>query len=150
MPQIITKFGILNWKNLLLKWRHWVQTLFEILVPTVLFMAIVAIRSEGGENITPVLKPEQTFDVVPLALQFCTNMATYLNKDKSLKNQTLLYTTANTDNYDPAKNKLIEDVFEKVRNFVGIAEPLCYQLIISRFNSTQVTNNTVSFPTLRK
>jgi hypothetical protein len=38
----------------LLKWRHKIQTVSEILVPTLLFIGIVAIRTEGGPSITPV------------------------------------------------------------------------------------------------
>ncbi|CAL4067232.1 unnamed protein product, partial [Meganyctiphanes norvegica] len=38
------KLVLLMWKNLLLRKRHWVLTLFEVLLPTLLFSLIVSIR----------------------------------------------------------------------------------------------------------
>ena len=49
-------FFILQWKNLILKRRHWVLTTVEILVPTLLFATLVAIRVEGGDEVIRTLK----------------------------------------------------------------------------------------------
>ena len=37
------------WKNGKLKLRHWVLTLFEVLVPTVLFIILVVLRAQVKE-----------------------------------------------------------------------------------------------------
>jgi len=39
------KFGIVLWKNAVLKKRHWLATLLEIVVPTVLFIAVAVMRT---------------------------------------------------------------------------------------------------------
>ncbi len=46
------RFFILQWKNLLLKKRHWLLTLCEIVIPTLLFVSIVAIRNTGGDDVS--------------------------------------------------------------------------------------------------
>ena len=46
-------FIVMYWKNLTLKLRHYIQTLLEILVPTLLFAATLAIFLEGGSEYTP-------------------------------------------------------------------------------------------------
>ena len=43
---LLRKFGIVMWKNGKLKLRHWLLTLFEILVPSVLFMILVVLRAQ--------------------------------------------------------------------------------------------------------
>ena len=48
-------FFILQWKNLILKRRHWLLTLVEILVPTLLFVTLVVIRVEGGDEVGSIL-----------------------------------------------------------------------------------------------
>ncbi len=52
---LLRKFFILQWKNYLLKRRHWVFTLFEIIIPTLLFVSIVAIRNTGGEDVRNIV-----------------------------------------------------------------------------------------------
>ena len=62
---------VMYWKNLTLKLRHYIQTLLEILVPTLLFAATLAIYLEGGGEYTPSLQPPQSFPNQPPLLQLC-------------------------------------------------------------------------------
>jgi len=60
------------WKNLTMKLRHYIQTLLEILVPTLLFAAMLAIYLEGGDDYTPTQQGAKSFPNVPYILQFCS------------------------------------------------------------------------------
>ena len=64
-------FIVMYWKNLTLKLRHYIQTLLEILVPTLLFAAILAIYLEGGEELTPQAKPASSYPDLPSIAQYC-------------------------------------------------------------------------------
>jgi hypothetical protein len=43
---LLRKFGLVLWKNLLLRKRHWIVTSFEIVIPVVLFILAAVIRSQ--------------------------------------------------------------------------------------------------------
>ena len=45
----LRKFLVLQWKSLLQKKRHWILTLLEIVIPSVLFIAVVVLRYEADE-----------------------------------------------------------------------------------------------------
>ena len=62
---------VMYWKNLTLKLRHYFQTLLEILVPTLLFAATLAIYLEAGGGYTPSLMPEESFDKSLSMIEFC-------------------------------------------------------------------------------
>ena len=64
-------FIVMYWKNLTLKLRHYIQTILEILVPTLLFAATLAIYLEGGEGISPEAKNGTIYGDVPFFLQYC-------------------------------------------------------------------------------
>ena len=42
---LLRKFGLVVWKNLLLRKRHWIVTSFEIVIPVVLFILAAVIQS---------------------------------------------------------------------------------------------------------
>jgi len=64
-------FIVMYWKNLTLKLRHYVQTLLEILVPTLLFAAVLAIYLEGGESFTPAFVAASSTEPQTSIEQFC-------------------------------------------------------------------------------
>ena len=45
----LRKFLVLQWKSLLQKKRHWILTLIEIVIPSVLFIAVVVLRYEAKD-----------------------------------------------------------------------------------------------------
>jgi len=45
---LLRKFGLVVWKNLLLRKRHWIVTSFEIVIPVVLFILAAVIQSQLG------------------------------------------------------------------------------------------------------
>ena len=46
MSSLLRQFGIVMWKNFKLKQRHWVVTLFEMLVSPALFILLVILRAQ--------------------------------------------------------------------------------------------------------
>ena len=52
---------VMYWKNLTLKLRHYILTLLEILIPTLLFAALLAIYLVAGGGFTPTFKPAEVF-----------------------------------------------------------------------------------------
>ena len=45
----LRKFLVLQWKWLLQKKRHWLLTLLEIVIPSILFIAVVVLRYQAEE-----------------------------------------------------------------------------------------------------
>ena len=45
----LRKFLVLQWKSLLQKKRHWILTLLEIVIPSILFIAVVVLRYQADE-----------------------------------------------------------------------------------------------------
>jgi len=43
---LLRKFGLVVWKNLLLRKRHWIVTSFEIVIPVALFILAAVIQSQ--------------------------------------------------------------------------------------------------------
>ena len=43
------KFLVLQWKSLLQKKRHWILTLLEIVIPSLLFIAVAVLRYQADE-----------------------------------------------------------------------------------------------------
>ena len=64
-------FIVLYWKNLTLKLRHYIQTILEIVVPTLLFATMLAIYLEGGDDFTPQAKPASSYPDLPSIAQYC-------------------------------------------------------------------------------
>lgn len=48
MANILRKFRLMLWKNILVRRRHWILTLFEFLLPVLLFVLLVFIRTQTG------------------------------------------------------------------------------------------------------
>jgi hypothetical protein len=43
---LLRKFGLVMWKNVLLRKRHWVVTSFEIVIPVALFILAAVIQAQ--------------------------------------------------------------------------------------------------------
>jgi hypothetical protein len=43
---LLRKFGLVMWKNFILRKRHWIVTSFEIVIPVVLFILAAVIQSQ--------------------------------------------------------------------------------------------------------
>lgn len=53
---LLRKLGLVMWKNLVLRKRHWIVTSFEIVIPVGLFVLAAVIRSlmrSSDVNLTP-------------------------------------------------------------------------------------------------
>lgn len=48
------KLGLLMWKSVLLRKRHWILTAFEIILPTLLFILLLTIRTIPNSSFVPV------------------------------------------------------------------------------------------------
>ena len=58
----LRKFGVLTWKTLIVKRRHYIETALDLIVPTFLFMIMAALRYQGGDFLKPEHKPDEIFD----------------------------------------------------------------------------------------
>ena len=56
------KFKVLSWKTLIVKARHYVETVLDILVPSLLFIVLVVLRFKF-EGLSPEPKPAVSFEV---------------------------------------------------------------------------------------
>ncbi|XP_018027772.1 phospholipid-transporting ATPase ABCA1 [Hyalella azteca] len=72
-----SKLRLLIWKNFLLRKRHWILTIFEVLLPTLLFALLVSIRVLPDSIFTPTFINETSrFPAVKendLRASFCLN-----------------------------------------------------------------------------
>ena len=57
------------------------MSILEIVIPTVLFMALVALRNEGGEDFNPVLVNETTYSKDNHPTYFCKALGSISNSD---------------------------------------------------------------------
>jgi hypothetical protein len=80
---LLRKFGLIVWKNLLLRKRHWIVTSFEIVIPVVLFILIAVIRSQlkspdvvvnVSANYFPI---QEENEVTSYISYFCKNTVLY-------------------------------------------------------------------------
>jgi len=62
---------VLYWKNFTLKCRHYVMTLLEITVPTLLFVAVLAVFLWGGKNLSPSPQNVTQTETAYLHLEYC-------------------------------------------------------------------------------
>ena len=56
------KFKVLTWKTLITKYRHYIETILDILVPSLLFIVLVVLRFKF-EGLAPTQKEAETFDI---------------------------------------------------------------------------------------
>lgn len=47
---LLRKLYLLLWKNFVIRKRHWILTLIEVVIPVVLFILIALMRSEMGPS----------------------------------------------------------------------------------------------------
>ena len=62
---------VLYWKNFTLKCRHYVLTALEILVPTLLFVAVLAVFLWGGKGLTPSYQNATMTSISSLPQEYC-------------------------------------------------------------------------------
>jgi hypothetical protein len=79
---LLRKFGLVVWKNLLLRRRHWIVTSFEIVVPVVLFILAAVIQSlsssPGVIHDSAIYFPIQNEgQVTSYISRFCNNTVLY-------------------------------------------------------------------------
>lgn len=131
----LKKFLILEWKYFLLKKRHWIQTLCEIIIPTLLFMGIVVIRYVGGPEVSPVDKPAEIELAKIYPLQYCETLLSH-TANGTLQNRTFYYTNA-IGNGQNTPSQLMEDIMEKVEKATEeFLWPLCEIAIVATSNVT--------------
>jgi hypothetical protein len=51
---LLRKFGLVMWKNVLLRKRHWIVTSFEIVIPVALFILAAVIQSQLTSEVNHV------------------------------------------------------------------------------------------------
>jgi hypothetical protein len=79
---LLRKFGLVMWKNLLLRKRHWIVTSFEIVIPVVLFILAAVIQSQLGTpdviNVSAKYFPiRNESEVTSYILYFCKKTVLY-------------------------------------------------------------------------
>jgi hypothetical protein len=132
------KFLVLQWKNLLLKKRHPWQTAFEIIIPTLLFVGIVVIRLEGGDNITPTPMDPVVNSTEPYPYQFCKTLLD-LTTNGTLSNRSLLYTNRPVwnESFSIPDSELVDDIMHLVESTVNdFLWPICEVVENAFFNFT--------------
>ena len=89
---VFRKIFIMMWKNFLMRKRHYIQTALEIILPTLLFVILVAIHNTGdsqnqggqqGTNTVPANIPNQT--IYPI--EFCTSLKDMFEKKEGDNDQ---------------------------------------------------------------
>ena len=128
------KTFIMLWKNYLLRKRHYIQTALEIILPTLLFVILVAINSttdapysQEGTNVVPANIPKVSYYPV----DYCLSLTDMLEKetdedDKTSEHLTVLarqiyYTNVPTgrekENVTPSL--LVKDIMETVQKTIN-------------------------------
>merc|ERR550519_674699 len=120
------KFFILSWKNLLLKKRHWIMTILEIVIPTLLFIGIVAIRNFGGAGYNPSQKPDTPYDKTIFPESICESLVSTLSNE-SIANITLYYYPSNN-----LTDKIVGTIQDSMRN---VFYPFCEQAFKANFST---------------
>jgi len=59
---LVRKLHLVLWKNLLIRKRHWILTLIEIVIPVLLFIVVASVRSEMHSS-DDILHPVSYFDI---------------------------------------------------------------------------------------
>jgi len=130
------KFFILLWKNMIIKKRHWVMSILEVLVPTVLFVAIVALRTEGGERLNPKYKNETINAAKIYPIYFCEAVYEISKNRNSSTNVELAFSPAASDGAQQVMEK-VETAFRlKISAFLyfsALDDSRVGQVTIGRF-----------------
>jgi len=143
MANMVRKFFILMWKNLLGKKRHWIGSILEIIVPAILFAVLVVLRTEGGEDLNPQNYPANAPNAVPLPMQFCTSVLPKITDSDGTKNFTLLYS--------PADNQQVDRIMKLVEDGVNTLLQVCGQTDVADITGTfsvQSVENPDDFETI--
>jgi len=82
---LLRKFGLVMWKNLLLRKRHWIVTSFEIVIPVVLFILAAVIQSQLESE-----SPDVSANYFPIRNEYAVTSYIWDSCDK-----TVLYTPNN-------------------------------------------------------
>jgi hypothetical protein len=65
------KFLVLQWKTLLQKKRHYILTVLEIVIPSLLFIVMVVLRVKGDGAFSPTMKPAVINDPMNYVDKYC-------------------------------------------------------------------------------
>ena len=104
---IFRKIFIMMWKNFLLRKRHYIQTALEIILPTLLFVILVAIHSTGdnknsqGETTNVIDANIPNAMIYPI--EYCTSLSDMMEsagKDKKSQRQEQRRKSPITENKD--------------------------------------------------
>jgi ATP-binding cassette subfamily A (ABC1) protein 3 len=59
---LLKKLWLILWKNLIIRKRHWILTLIEMVIPVLLFIVVAVVRSEIGPS-NDELHPVEYYDI---------------------------------------------------------------------------------------
>ena len=152
---LFRKTFIMMWKNFLLRKRHYIQTAFEIILPTLLFVILVAIHSTGdsqSSNGTNVIEADIPSEM-PYPVDYCTSLKNMLESEKdndgdedkqrlTVLGREIYYTNVPGDeDIDKAPDSMLaHDIMETVQKTVNnFLLPCC--TLISPNVSLDLTNN---------
>ena len=153
------KTFIMLWKNYLLRKRHYIQTALEIILPTLLFVILVAINSttdapysQEGTNVVPANIPKVSYYPV----DYCLSLTDMLEKetdedDKTSDHLTVLARQIYYTNVPSGQEKenvipslLVKDIMETVQKTINYFLLPCCTLINQAENtnvSLKITEN---------
>ena len=157
---MLRKIFIMMWKNFLLRKRHYIQTALEIILPTLLFVILVAIHSTGDTpNSTSGNSTNEVEANIPPAgwypIDYCASLTDMMESadksdgDDDSRNLTVLarelYFTNVPENQNVNSSKpsrLVKDIMDTVQKTVNyFLVPCCS--IINQGNdiSLRITEN---------
>ena len=146
---MLRKIFIMIWKNFLLRKRHYIQTALEIILPTLLFVILVAIHSTGdapnsqdGTNIVPANIPNVSY----YPIDYCLSLQDMLEKEKedegdasehlTVLARQLYYTNvpSGRDKDEVQPSLLAKDIMETVQKTINYFLLPCCSLITQAGN----------------
>ena len=162
------KTFIMMWKNYLLRKRHYIQTALEIILPTLLFVILVAINSftdapysQEGTNVVPANIPKVSYYPV----DYCLSLTDMLEKetdglsltdmleketdedDKTNEHFTVLARQIYYTNVPSGREKenvtpslLVKDIMETVQKTINYFLLPCCTSILTVINQAENTN----------
>lgn len=149
---IFRKIFIMIWKNVLLRKRHYIQTALEIILPTLLFVILVAIHSTGdkqnsqGEttNVVEANIPKAT--IYPI--EYCASLTDMMESAAKSKNRRKGQRTSGKDDDDPLEFTLLarEIYFSNVPGDKNVTTVKASRLVWDIMDTVQKTVNNFLVP----
>ena len=140
------KTFIMMWKNVLLRKRHYIQTALEIILPTLLFVILVAIHSTGDNQNSNGEKTNVIEAKIPLPklypIDYCTSLIEMIESEKddndnddskhfTVLGRQIYYTNVpgDEDKDEVNESSLVQDIMKSVQNTVNYFLLPCCTLI---------------------